>query len=158
MYFVTSRTIDGKRLFNTNQKMEIVIDRLRKSIIKYGINLYGWVVLMNHYHILFSLPRGKLLSSLTGFINGGSAHELNRLDGVKGRNIWWNYWDNCIRGEKDFYTRLNYIHHNPVKHGYVKANREYPYSSYNWYREKFGVEYINDLEMSYPVIDFTDKN
>lgn len=110
---------------------------------------------MNHYHILFSLPKGKSLSDLMRYINGGSAYELNNYDNKPGRKVWWNFWDNCVRGNKDIYTRLNYIHHNPVKHGYVKVNKDYRHSSYSWYYRNLGVEYINDLETKYPVIDCT---
>ena len=38
------------------------------------------------------------------------------------RGIWQcRYWEHCIRDERDFENHLEYIHFNPVKHGYVKA-------------------------------------
>ncbi|MDP2684225.1 MAG: hypothetical protein Q8P20_04145, partial [bacterium] len=89
------------------------------------------------------------------FINGGCAYELNKFDRKKGRQVWWNYWDKCIRDEEGFYKRLNYIHHNPVKHGYAKMNGNYQYSSYNYYKEKFGEDFLLEIERAYPIIDFT---
>ncbi len=74
---------------------------------------------------------------------------------MPGRQIWWNYWVRCICGGKDFYIRFNYIHHNPVKHGYVTVNREYQFSSYNYYKDKLGNEFMQNAEHCYPVIDVT---
>lgn len=34
----------------------------------------------------------------------------NRLDGTPGRQVWWNYWDTCIRWDYDFETRLAYLY------------------------------------------------
>lgn len=47
--------------------------------------------------------------------------------------MWWNYWDTCITSERSYYTRLNYIHFNPVKHGIVTQTEDYPFSSHTGY-------------------------
>lgn len=44
--------------------------------------------------------------------------------------IWWNYWDSCITFESSYYTRINYIWNNPVKHGYVQNPAEYKFGSF----------------------------
>jgi putative transposase len=54
--------------------------------------------------------------------------------------IWWNYWDYCPRGEKDYFVRLNYLLNNPVKHGYVTDLADYPYSSFHQMLKKQGNE------------------
>ncbi len=51
------------------------------------------------------------------------------------RQVWWNYWDTCIRSEKDFNNRLGYIFWNPVKHGLVDNIGDYPFSSYKEYMQ-----------------------
>jgi putative transposase len=155
VYFVTARTLRGRRLFNTNQKKIILANKINGSIKKFGLMLHAWVVLDNHYHIFFSLRHGNLLSKLVQYINGGSSLELNKLDKVTSRQVWWNYWDRNIRTERDFYVRFNYIHHNPVKHGYAKCNADYPFSSYQYYVKKLGAEFLQDAERSYPIIDYT---
>ena len=96
--------------------------------------------------------------SLPGFIktiNGKSAFLLNRMDKVEKRKIWFNYWDTCIRSEKDFWMRFNYTHHNSVKHRYAKKMKDYSFSSYNHWLEKNGVEWINSAFERYPIVDFT---
>ena len=56
--------------------------------------------------------------------------------------IWWNYWDYCPRDEKDYLIRLNYLFNNPIKHGYVNNLNDYPFSSFHYYMEKQGREFL----------------
>jgi len=36
------------------------------------------------------------------------------------RGIWQRrFWEHVIRDENDYEKHVNYIHYNPVKHGYV---------------------------------------
>ena len=41
-----------------------------------------------------------------------------------------------IRNEEDMNKHLNYIHYNPVKHGYVNAVKNWEYSSFNNFVKK----------------------
>lgn len=75
-------------------------------------------------------------------IHGRVAYSVNRIDSCTGRQIFQNYWDKCLRSERNIWTHFNYIHHNPVKHGYVKYNGDYQYSSYNFYKDKYGAEFL----------------
>jgi len=38
-----------------------------------------------------------------------------------------------IRGEEDFNRHVDYLHINPVKHGYVLKVADWPYSSFHQY-------------------------
>lgn len=49
-------------------------------------------------------------------------------------NTRYQFWqqDNHpieIRGQKMFFQKLNYIHYNPVAHGFVTKEEDYPWSS-----------------------------
>jgi putative transposase len=158
IYFVTASTLNKESFFDTNSKKKIVKERLKNAAKKYKVKVYAWVVLSNHYHLLFQFKEEQNLGKFTSFINGGSSFELNVSENKRGRKIWWNYWDNCIRDERTFYRRFNYIHHNPVKHGYVKKCENYEFSSYNHYLEKKGRDYMDSIFAQYPIIDFTDRN
>ncbi|PIS42771.1 MAG: hypothetical protein COT24_01710 [Candidatus Kerfeldbacteria bacterium CG08_land_8_20_14_0_20_40_16] len=136
IYFVTSRTIKRKKLFNCNAKLDLLEKRIKAAAKKYCIELHAWVVLANHYHLLFTLHEGVKLSNLIRFINSDSSYLLNSNDNARGRKIWWNYWDVCVRTKKDFWAYFNYIHYNPVKHGCVELEGDYRYSSYNYFKNK----------------------
>ena len=52
--------------------------------------------------------------------------------GVKG--IWQRrFWEHQIRDEHDLQQHVDYVHYNPVKHGWVQQVREWPYSSFHRY-------------------------
>ncbi|MGH2412996.1 MAG: REP-associated tyrosine transposase, partial [Microcystaceae cyanobacterium] len=48
--------------------------------------------------------------------------------------IWQRrFWEHCIRDEKDFMQHVDYIHYNPVKHGFVTSPKDWEYSSFHQY-------------------------
>ncbi|WP_408605823.1 REP-associated tyrosine transposase [Methylobacter marinus] len=50
------------------------------------------------------------------------------------RGLWQRrFWERFIRDETDYRQHVDYIHWNPVKHGYVKCVKEWPYSSFHSY-------------------------
>jgi len=154
-YFITARTRDSKSYFNSNKKKNTLSRVLQKACKKFEVKIFAWVILDNHYHLLIKLKKGKNLSKFIGKLHRDSARLINILDGSPGRSIWWNYWDHCIRNEKDFWTHFNYIHHNPVKHSYVNEMKDWQFSSFNYYLRKYGEEWIASCFEKYPIIDFT---
>ena len=40
------------------------------------------------------------------------------------------YWEHAIRDERDLQAHVDYIHFNPVKHGYVEQVPDWLYSSF----------------------------
>ena len=41
------------------------------------------------------------------------------------------YWEHTIRDENELNNHINYIHYNPVKHGYAKSVNDWEYSSFH---------------------------
>ena len=158
IYFITARTIKKEKFFNTDEKKKILLQELKKFLEKYYYQLYAWVILDNHYHLLFKTKAGKDLEYFISDLHSTSSKNLNKLDNQKGRNIWYQYLDYCTRNEKDFYFHFNYIHHNPVKHGHLKTQEEVlknQFCSYRQWMEKKGKEWMSDCFVIYPIIDFT---
>lgn len=157
-YLITSRVYDGRYLLRPVEHKELVRDQLQALVAEFKLQLGAWVILDNHSHILVKSQVGDMVGHFMGRWHGRTSYELNGLDQTRGRQVWHNYWDTCIRTESDYWTRFNYIHHNPVKHGYVKQMEEWPYSSYRYYLKQKGAEWLADVFQQYPVIDFTDPN
>jgi putative transposase len=124
---------------------------------EYNFKLSAWVVLHNHYHLLIKPSAGHDVGKFIGHLNGRSSRELNLIDHTKGRKVWYSYWDTCIRTEKDYWTRFNYIHNNPVKHGYVQKHADWKYSSYGYYLRTKGEAWLADCWQRYPVIDYSNN-
>lgn len=118
-------------------------DLIKSSQRKLEWQIVAWVVLHNHYHAIVHSPEHA--GNLSKFINSYhkfTARKWNAKDGLPGRQVWWNYWDTCIRSEHDYYNRFRYIFWNPVKHGLVEKPEDYHFSNYG--------EYLNEG------MDFTD--
>jgi putative transposase len=98
------------------------------------------VILPDHIHFLMALPEGDSdYSTRIRLIKSGFTKRLPESlkgHGRKGeRKIWQQrFWEHAIRDEKDFEAHVNYIHHNPVKHGYVEDSDDWPHST--WHRFK----------------------
>ncbi len=71
-------------------------------------------------------------------------------------NLWQRrYWEHQIRDEMDLQAHVDYIHFNPVKHGYVQHVLNWPYSSFHRYvqsgllNEEWGYEVGGDVGVGY---------
>jgi putative transposase len=116
-YFVTAGTYERKPYFDVDAKKELLFDTICEMLGEDLSGLHAWVILSNHYHVLVTLKDAFRLPEIIRKIHSKSAVLLNKLSQRPGRKVWYQYWDECIRDEKDFYAKLNYIHWNPVKHG-----------------------------------------
>ncbi|WP_333876663.1 REP-associated tyrosine transposase, partial [Methylobacter sp.] len=118
------------------------IDELREvtRIVKrtHPFVIEAIVVLPEHLHAIWKLPEGdadypmrwSLIKS--SFSRGLEKTESIRASRVKKRErgIWQRrYWEHQIRDECDFEKHVDYIHYNPVKHGYAKRPIDWPFST-----------------------------
>lgn len=157
IYFLTVTCYKKQFLFKNKEK--VISQTIFQTIQEFKYHLYAWVILLNHLHLLFKMD--KSFKRFITILNGRIAYQINQLDNLRGRKVIYQYWDYCIRSEADFYKHFNYIHHNPVKHGYVKNQKEvlnYPFSSYKHWSIKKSREWLDSCYESYPIIDFTIKH
>ncbi len=135
---------------NTSQMMKqkkILLYSIRKGISDKGWILEDWVILDNHYHLMAdSGENGEMLKSIINSIHRYTATWLNKHDNYPGRKVWYNYWDTVITYERSYYTRLNYLWYNPVKHGYCQYAEDYIYCSFRerYLEDKADMEDIRD--------------
>jgi putative transposase len=155
-YIITSSAYHRQHLFSPSGHKDLLIENIQSLSKEFQLELAAWVILDNHYHILIKSRDGIDLPKFFAKFHGRTSFELNRRDKKRGRQVWQNYWDTGIRSETDYWTRFNYIHYNPVKHGYVKDSIAWPYSSYQYYLESKSDEWLVDVFRQYPIIDFTD--
>lgn len=100
------------------------------------------VVLPEHLHTIWKLPtedanfamRWRLIKTrFSRNFPPSEPQSQSRLS--KGeRGIWQRrYWEHEIRDNIDMQRHLDYIHINPVKHGYVSRASDWPHSSIHRY-------------------------
>lgn len=101
-------------------------------------DIHAWCVLPNHYHALLKTGNVLILLKKISQFHGRISFLWNGEEGRRGRRVWCNTLEKTIKSERHFQAAMNYIHHNPVKHGYVKKWTDWPYSSAAEYLEKTG--------------------
>jgi putative transposase len=104
------------------------------------------VLLWDHLHTIWTLPPGdddystrwkKLKGKFTRrwLKAGGKEMPLSASRKARGeRGIWQRrFWEHTSLEEGDLEAHLDYIHYNPVKHGYVQRPWDWPFSSFRRY-------------------------
>jgi putative transposase len=107
------------------------------------------VLLPDRLHMLWTLPADdgdfsvrwrRFKSEFTeNYLAAGGregARSVSRQKRKK-RGIWQRrFWEHVVRDDLDFERHLDYIHCNPVKHGYVPCPRDWPYWSFQRWVER----------------------
>jgi len=115
--------------------------------------LRAWVIMPTHYHVLARVDLESFRTWI-GRQHNGAATRWNREDSTPGRKVWYRFADRRIRSERHFRTALNYIHANPVKHGFAVKAQEWEWSSVHAYARDVGLSQLRDWWKTYPVLDF----
>ena len=153
-YLLTAVCYNHTPILSTSTRRQKLLDMLFEECITNGVELLAWVVLTNHYHLLVYLPDFDVLSNLFRLVHGRTSFAWNGEDGQRGRKVWYRFTDRAIRSEGHYYTTINYIHYNPVKHNHVQSPYEWAESSVHWYLENWGREWLRDSWRNYPVRDY----
>jgi putative transposase len=127
------------------------IERLRCAVrqtrAERWFDIEAWVVLPDHMHCIWRLPdedddfpvRWRLIKSRFSM---GLESTATRQSHVRRREkgIWQRrFWEHHIRNAEDWQNHLRYCWFNPVKHGLVGSPADWPFSSYQRDRVRYGV-------------------
>ena len=93
-------------------------------------------------------------SSLPSELHGRKSFAWNQEEECRGRQVWSGCAERRIRSSRHFWTTLNYVHHNPVRHGYVKHWQEWPYSSAEEYLDKMEKEEAARIWRDFPLLEY----
>ena len=130
---VTSSTYEKAHHFRGAERLDYLESNLLSLAKVFGWHLEAWAVFSNHYHFVAHSPADpRSLSALLKELHGKTSHHGNQLDGVSGRQVWFNFWDSRLTFEKSYFARLSYVHRNPVKHGLVRVANQYRWCSAAW--------------------------
>ena len=101
-------------------------------------SIIAMVVLPDHLHCIWQLPPDDAAYPMRwAQIKGRFSRQIVRKEIIspsrtskRERGLWQRrYWEHLIRDERDLERHVDYIHHNPVKHGWVTHAIDWPYSS-----------------------------
>lgn len=142
-YFFTVALLERQRCPLTRE-IDVLREAFRTVRAKHPFYVDAIVVLPDHLHCIWTLTneeadyfrRWRLIkSAFARAVETGERLSDRRLRkkerGIRQRR----FWEHLIQDEDDFGRHADYIHYNPVKHGWVGRVADWPYSSFHrWVR------------------------
>jgi REP element-mobilizing transposase RayT len=162
-YFVSFATIDWVDVFIRRQYKDLMVDSLNYCVVEKKLIIYGWVIMSNHVHLIIGTDDMKvhdIMRDLKKYTSKAliEAIKNNPLESRKkwmlkmfekagsnnSNNQKYQFWQQhnmpiVLNNMEIFEQKLNYIHENPVKAGFVDSKVDYPYSSARDYAGKMGL-------------------
>lgn len=154
LYFITSTVIDWMDVFTRPLYKHILVDSLEYCQANKGLDVYAWVLMTNHLHLIAGVKDGIFVGDvLRDFKKFTSKKIINVIqeNQQESREGWlldrfkfraandkkikeFKFWQEDNHTEPintyDFFKqKLEYIHQNPVKQEYVVRPEDYLYSS-----------------------------
>jgi len=178
-HFVTFTVVDWVDIFTRKRYKDIVVDSLQYCQQEKGMVIYGYVIMSNHIHCILQ----STTEDLSGLIRDFKKHTAKRiLESIRNepesRRQWmlrqfvaaakkhsrnktyqfWKYGNHPkeVHSEKFLWSKLDYIHMNPVRAGIVVKASEYRYSSASNYVNDQGL--ISIMKADNPVVAILKKN
>ncbi|MDP2453818.1 MULTISPECIES: transposase [unclassified Kaistella] len=151
-HFITCTVVDWIDVFTRKNYRDIVISSLQYCIKEKGMLLYGYVIMSNHLHLIVQSKDAKLSDLIRAFKKYTAKNILETIQSepesrrewmlerfkkateTHGRNKTYQFWQYGNHAE-EIYTlpflwgKLNYIHFNPIRAGWVEKAQHYIYSS-----------------------------
>ena len=155
-HFLTCTIVDWLPLFLDPEVVQVVLDSLRFLQNENRLTIYSYVIMENHLHIIAS---SKHLSKEIGDFKSYTARKiidfyevhhpplLNKLSIVRKsfkKDRDYQFWQEGvhaqqIQSEEMMRQKIEYIHYNPVRRGYIDSPDHWRYSSARNYAGKTGL-------------------
>jgi putative transposase len=109
---------------------------------RHPFQLDAVVILPDHLHCIWTLPPGDTnFSTRWNMLKGHFSRAIEKSERIsqsrmkrRERGLWQRrFWEHWLRDQNDFNQHVDYIHFNPVKHGWVKRVADWPHSSFHDY-------------------------
>lgn len=152
LHFVTLQVVEWVDIFTRQNYRDIIITNLAYCQKNKGLEIYVWVIMSNHIHLLVRSEKEALSDVLRDFKSYTSKKIIEEIDSCnESRKDWmlkifrdaafkhkrnsehqfWTHENHAeyIFSNKFIEQKIDYIHNNPVRAGIVEKPEEYRYSS-----------------------------
>lgn len=136
VYFITARCRDQIPVLSSAAAKAVFWDRFDHYTTQYGS--VPWVTSLrdNHYHTLGYMREGDALPRMMQRLHGSAAKLVNDLLTVRLTPFWRDdkgkeYFDGCIRNERQARLAYRYTLTQAVRHGIVRDWHDYPHTHVN---------------------------
>ncbi len=134
-YFFTV-TLRNRRSDLLVRRIDDLRDAWRAARWRVPHELIAMVVLPEHLHAVLRMTDGRDdYSRLWQDIKKGYTR---RIRAPREFHSPWQarFWEHTIRDEADLQAHIDYVHFNPVKHGWVARATDWPWSTFHRYVRK----------------------
>ena len=169
-YFVTFTVTGWVDLFIRNDYRDCIINSFKYCVKNKGLKVHAYVLMTSHIHAILSAEEGEDLAGIIRDLKKFTSKRLvdliktipesrrewllnkfrfeaNRTSRGKYYQVWEEgYHGIQIESNEFLDQKLDYIHENPVKAGFVSSPEDYLYSSARNYCEEQGVMEVDLLD------------
>jgi putative transposase len=130
IHHVTARGNERRRIFRSDADRRKFLELLAEAVSRFAWSLTGWVLMSNHFHLVFETPEHLTLSEGMQWLNGTYADWFNRKYKRVGHLFQGRFKSFLIEKEAYLLEVLRYVVLNPVRAGMVEKPEAYRWSSY----------------------------
>jgi putative transposase len=143
-YFFTCVTYQRAPILVTPLARTCLRQAIRTTQRDHPFKIVALVLLPEHWHTVWSLPRGDARYPLrwmrikeeftkTWLECGGAELEQSQSRRAhRQRGVWQKrYWEHAVRDEDDLKRCVDYVHWNPRKHGHSARVQDWKWSSFH---------------------------
>jgi len=132
LYHVTARGVEGTQIALDDHDRVRWFDYLREAVLRFGLDMYAYALMSNHFHLFLATPRANLRKAMQ-YLNGSYAMYFNVRHGRHGHLYERRYGAVLVEDQGHYIEASRYIHLNPVRAGIVNRPEQYPWGSYPGY-------------------------
>ena len=132
LYHLMSRGNNGQAIYLNDDDRILFLETISEMAERYDFEIYAYVLMSNHYHLLVKTLRPNLTKAMQWFGTTYTRRFNNR--NFKSGHLFQGRYQSIIVQNDGYLMRLScYIHRNPVRAGIVERLIDYPWSSYPVY-------------------------
>jgi REP element-mobilizing transposase RayT len=169
-HFITATVVDWIDIFTRKSYRDCVIECMDFCIKNKGMILFGYVIMSNHIHLIIQSENEKLSDLIRDFKKFIAKTILDKIQNEpESRREWmlerfakateshsrnkkyqfWQYGNHAeeIYSEHFMWSKLDYIHINPIRSGIVEYAENYIYSSASNYINGKGIVNVEIIEI-----------
>jgi len=156
IYHILSRGNQRQVIFKDDQDRETFLEVLGKASMLFSIEIYAYVLMGNHYHILLKTKKANLSKTMQ-WVGSTYTRRFN-LRYKQNGHLFQGRFKSILVENETYLLRLSYyIHRNPLRAGMVAHLVDYEWSSYKAYAYK--TANIPDwLRIDFILSKFTSKD
>ena len=130
VHFVTTVTSERGKWFIQPSVCKGLLTAFEKARLEMEVLCLGYVLMPDHLHALLLQDRdGTVIAELMRRFKRNTSTTFHPVN-YPATSLWQRRYDDVpVPGSKAVWTKLNYIHQNPVKRALSAVAEAYPYSS-----------------------------